>query len=502
MKQKFPVLFLYPTQYRVTGLPVGIASIMGVLRQNAFEVKVFDTAFYRSSDDINQNEIRARKGISKAVVNEDLLIDNSSDMFDDLVKLINEYSPHLIAVTLLQPTYETGISLTRFIKSNFPDLMIVAGGVFPTLSPEIVFNERSIDAVCVGEGETPLLELCKALSVGEDISHIPSFWFKWKGKSFKNEPVLIDNLDELPFPDYSGFDARLFYKPMQGRLYRMINIETTRGCPYDCTYCSAPALRNFFKRHNKGRYYRKLSMNRIIEQIYFQIEKYTPEFLYFSSETFLSMDDDEFSTFINEYSKILIPFWFQTRFETITEDRLQALKDVGMYWLSIGLEHGNEEFRKRILKRRYSNDKVLEGGKILKKLDIGASINNIIGFPDETEELIRDTIRMNKKLWELQPKIESNVFVFTPYAGSELFELCKDKGLISTEISFKQITLGNENMLTYSDKWIGKLCGLSRTFNLYVKLPEEYFPKIAKAEEMSPAGDQIFEELLTLARGR
>lgn len=481
---------------------MGIASIIGLLRQNAFEVKVFDTAFYRSPDDINQNEIRARKGISKAVVNEDLLIDNASDMFDDIAKLINIYSPRLIAVTLLQPTYETGLILTRFIKSNFPDIMIVAGGVFPTLSPEIVFNERSIDAVCVGEGETPLLELCKALSVGKDISHIPGFWVKWKGNYFKNKPVLIDDLNQLPFPDYTSFDARLFLKPMQGHLYKMVNIETTRGCPFNCTYCSAPALRKFFKKCNSGQYFRKLSMNKIIEQIHFQIARHKPEFLYFSSETFLSMDESEFSLFIKEYSKINMPFWFQTRFETITEERLKALKDVGMYWLSIGLEHGNEEFRKRILKRRYSNKRVLKSGEILKKLDIGASINNIIGFPDETEELIRDTIRMNRKLWELQPKIESNVFVFTPYAGSELFELCRNKGLISTEISFKQTTLGNENMLAYSDKWIGKLCGLSRTFNLYVKLPEEYFPEIAKAEEMSPAGDQIYEELLTLAQGR
>lgn len=99
-----------------------------------------------------------------------------------------------------------------------------------------------------------------------------------------------------------------------------------------------------------------MSMDKVIEQINYQIKKYSPEFIYFSSENFLSINDDEFNQFISQYEKIKIPFWIQTRIETLTRERIAALKRVGLFWLTIGLEHGNEEFRRKVLKRHYSNE--------------------------------------------------------------------------------------------------------------------------------------------------
>ena len=76
-----------------------------------------------------------------------------------------------------------------------------------------------------------------------------------------------------------------------------------------------------------------------------EIKKHNPEFIYFSSEMFLGVTNKDFDMFIKEYDKIKLPFWFQTRFETISKERIKKLKDVGMLWLTIGLEHGNEKFR-------------------------------------------------------------------------------------------------------------------------------------------------------------
>ncbi len=496
------ILLLNPTLYRVTGVPIGLAILTSILKNDGFNVKVFDTAFYSSLNESHQSELRKNRMMSKEVEGEDESIqDNTTDMYDDLISLIQDYSPLIIGVSLLEPTCHIGFALCRKIKEVFPNSFIIAGGVFATFSPEIVMNEASIDAVCVGEGERPFLELCQTFASSTDVLDIIGIWQKRNGEVYRNGMAPLNNLDDLPHPDYSVFDKRLLYKPMQGRLYKMINVETTRGCPYQCTYCAAPNLTVLFKENECGRYFRNMSMPRVIEQINHQIEEYDPDFIYFSSEVFLSMPNKDFDAFIEYYSDIRIPFWFQTRIETINEERLLALKNVGMHWLTIGIEHGNEEFRKSMLKRKYSDERLLAGVEILKKLDVGATVNNIIGFPFETRDLIFDTIMLNKKCWEINQKLEISVFLFTPFGGSELRELCKREGLLDEATYLDTNTLENESVLNFPDNWKMELKGLLRTFNMYVKLPEDKFDQIRIAEKFNQKGEAAFNELLHAEQG-
>ena len=499
--KKMPVLLIYPTNYRVSGLPIGIASIAAVLKREEYDVKIFDTAFYPNQNESNQNETRSKKGMSKKIVNEDVVYDNTGDMFEDLRRIIMLHDTKIVGISLLQSTYEIGVSLTRFIKANFPYIIIVAGGVLPTLIPDMIFEEPSIDSICLGEGEMPFLKFCDRFSSGsEDIVQTPGFWIKWHGTKYKNKPAKVCRLEELPYPDFSEFDSRLFFKPMQGRLYKMINIETTRGCPHMCTYCSAPSLRAFFKQNECGTYYRKMDIDYITGQIDYQVNKYKPEFIYFSSEMFLAFSDEEFSKFEDSYSKHKIPFWFQTRFETVTKERLEALKKIGMLWITLGLEHGNEEFRKKMLKRNYSNEKALECVKILKEVGVGASINNIIGFPGETRELIFDTININKRLYEINNLIECNVFMFTPFLGSDLYDYCAENNLLISDEKLTHTSLyrDDDKILNYNENWNKELGGLSKTFNLYVKLDEKYYPQIKIAEKNDAEGIEMLDKLLKL----
>ena len=355
-----------------------------------------------------------------------------------------------------------------------------------------------VDAVCVGEGETAIVELCRRISEGRDIIDVEGLWLNRDGRIHRNKLSDLHPVDEIPMPDYSVLDKRLFYKPMQGRLYKMINIESTRGCPFQCTYCAAPLLRQTFHQHNCGTYFRGMSMEKVIEQIHYQVEKHDPEFIYFSSETFLSMSDEELEMFVEAYDRVRIPFWFQTRLETITEERLRKLKEVGMSWLTIGLEHGNEEFRKKVLKRKYSNNKAVECIKILAKLEIGASLNNIMGFPSETRELILDTITLNRELWRINPRIECNVFMFTPYQGCELYDTCVEQNLIPKESFLNACVASDESVLAFPREWKRELAGLYRTFNLYIKLPDEYHDRIALAEQPTKEGEDAYRELLAL----
>jgi len=493
---KDTVLLIYPALFKITGLPIGIASLSAVLGGSGYQVKVFDTAFYALSDKQDWDELRADRLMSKRIVNEEQYWKvKTADVKKDLIESISECKPKIVGISISEPNYEISLMLTRLIKQHFEEVIIIAGGVFPTLSPEIVIEESSIDIVCLGEGETALLELCNRISNDKDYHNIEGLWVKYKGKVHKNSPGILHNINDLPNPDFSVFDEGLFYKPMQGKLYKMINIETSRGCPYNCTYCSSPKLKEFFLRNRGGNYYRSMNMGKIIEQIYYQIDEHSPEFIYFSSETFLAMNKKDFAMFVEEYKKIRIPFWFQTRFETITEERVKALKEVGMFWLTLGVEHGNEEFRKNILKRTCSNKSILEGISILNKYNVGASLNSMIGLPFENRELIFETIKLNKKLFEIDNKLEFNISMFVPFRGCELYDSCKQNGLLPDKAYSAVSDLSDESVLNFSKEYKQGLKGLMKTFNLYVKLPEKYYPRIKIAERSDEEGTAMFKYL-------
>jgi anaerobic magnesium-protoporphyrin IX monomethyl ester cyclase len=502
IQAKTKVLLIYPTLFKITGLPLGLASLSSVLRDGGHIVKVFDTACFDINERLDENEIRIKRMMAKRATDEDkYLFKSDSNVKTVLTKLINEYKPQLVGISILEPNYETSLLLSKIIKGVNKEIIIVAGGVFPTLAPDVVIKEECIDAVCLGEGENALLELCNRISTNDSVSDIDGLWIKNEKETHKNKLGQLKELNELPHPDFDCFDERMFYKPMQGKLYKMVNIEISRGCPYKCSYCAAPELKNLYKNSDSSKYYRLMRMEKIFDQIHYQIKRHSPEFIYFSSETFLAMKKSDFEMFIEEYKKIKLPFWFQTRFETIREDWIRKLKDVGMFWLTIGLEHGNEEFRKKRLKRHYSNEVVLESMMVLKKLDCGATINNMIGFPFETRELIFDTIKLNKKLWQLNNKLETNAYIFTPFRGCELYDLCKKNGLLNNDTYIKNTEMYDETVLNFSDEFKADIKSLVRTFNLYVRLPEEYFPRIKVAELDNEEGDLMFSELTTEALG-
>jgi len=497
-KKKMKVLFIYTTPFKTTGLPIGMGSLCSVLKNCGHDVKILDTSFYDFKKNSYDDKIREERNMSKAVVNEKDIFVEKTDFYRNLGDIINKYEPDLVCFSLTESLFSIAVEIADYIKEQFGDILIVAGGVLPTVSPEVVISAKSIDIICVGEGEVPLCDLCNKLMEEKEIKNISGLWVKQCGEIFKNKPNKLVDLDTLPHPCFDEFDEKLFYKPMQGKLYKMVFISTDRGCPFQCTFCASPVLKRIFKENNCGRYYRKQSIDRVIEQIHFQINKYNPEFIYFSSETFLGISDDDFNVFIEEYSKIKIPFWFQTRFETITKERIERLKNVGMLWLTIGIESGNEDFRKNILKKTFSNKIIIEKTKILADCDIGASLNNIIGFPFENRELIFDTINLNCKLWDINNKIESNVFLFTPYRGCQLRDVCVKENLMREDTIVGITMIGSDTILNFPDSFKKELKGLLKTFNLYVKLPNKYRPQILIAEQDNAEGKEMFAELSKL----
>jgi len=484
----------------VTGLPIGVASLSAALKAQGFSVKIFDTCFYKELDR-DQEELRAETQMTKPIVGgAEYWIDKPGPLLTDLDKLISEFKPSIVGVSVLENTLDLSLSMTRSVKKKHSDIITVAGGVFPTLTPEALIDEDSIDVICIGEGEVSFPNLCTKISQGEDYTDTDGFWIKRDGKLHKHKrPAKLADVNDIPHPDFGAFDEALLYKPMQGRLFKMLSIEASRGCAYRCPYCENSLLKDFYRNSGAGKYYRKLDMERVIDQIYYQAERHDFEFIYFASEYFLALSHREFDYFIKEYSKIKIPFYFQTRFETVKDDRLAALKEVGMFWMSVALEHGNEEFRKKHLKRNYSNEMVIKVVEMLMKHDVGASMQNMMGFPFEDRSLIMDTINLCKKIYRMHNKIQFNISILIPYRTCELYQTCKDAGLLGPEddnYSNSVAAFDGDTPLLFPPEYKKELAGLWKTFNLYVKLPDEYQSQIAIAERDDEEGREMFEKLV------
>jgi radical SAM superfamily enzyme YgiQ (UPF0313 family) len=468
--------------------PICVGIFTALLRQNGFEVELFDSTLYNDenangSDEAKEECLQVRpfsysdRGVRL----------NAGSMEDDLVKKIEEYMPDLIAMSILECTYPIAVKMLDAI-SDIP-VPVIAGGVFPTFAAKSVLSRKNVTMVCIGEGEEALVEVCRRMATGADCSSVKNIWIKKDGRIIRNGLTRPVDINSLPIPDYSLFDPQRFFRPMAGKMYRTVPIETARGCPYLCAFCNSPSISRLYKRNISANFYRKKKVERIREELKYLIERWDAEYVYFTSDTFLATTDEEFFEFAQMYEEFSLPFWIQSRPETITKARVKRLKDIGCHRMSIGLEHGNNEFRKRILNKRFDNRQAIRASEIIADVGIPLTVNNIIGLPDETRELVFDTIELNRKL----TFDTTNALPFAPFHGTPLHQLCVERGYISEE--FTPGSLNLDAPLDMPQLSREEIKGLRRTFPLYARMPKDCWSRIKKAEKFDEEGNHIYAEL-------
>lgn len=491
MKNKdFKVLLVYVNSYMDHLIPISMSVIGGALYKAGFDIKLFDTTYHKIGTDSFGEENRAETGqVKSACLDDGFFPTRATNPISDFKDMVNEYKPDLIGFSIVEPTFPLSIEFVDAVKDlNIP---ILTGGIHAIFDGEDIIKVDGVDIVCIGEGEDVIVELCEKMAKGEEYTDVANFWFKNSDGTVKktsNAPLVDFEQRGYVQPYYDMFEKARFYRPMSGKIYKMLPVEFSRGCPYQCTYCSAPALNKHFS--DSGKWLRMKPINIIEKEIKFAVENYDIEYFYFVSETFLSISDERFEEFIEMFRKYKIPFWFNTRPESITEYKIKKLQEVGCHRISIGVESGNEWYRYKMLKRGVKNEKMIEKLKIIEKSGIEFSVNNIIGMPEETREFIFDTININREFIA----DSHSVLIFQPYRGTFLYNFCVDKGYYDKDSFATDILVGpvikNPNL---SDS---EIMGLYRTFNLYVKLPKEDWPEIEKAEKLDEVGNIIFKKLM------
>lgn len=329
-----------------------------------------------------------------------------------LKALLASYAPNVVAFSAVSPQY-------RYVKKVLDDLtpwkaFTILGGIHPTLAPRCIEEIKGLNAVCVGEGEYPLLELVEALKAGKPVDAISNLRVRRADGTIAINPTrpFTENLDELPFPDREIFD----YQPIIDSDFNTALFMFSRGCPYDCTFCSNHAI----KAQQTGKYVRFRSVDNCLSEIREVTSRYKVKLLYFNDDCFTAKRD-WFLEFCEKYPKeFSFPFDINARPETLTDEACQLLRKAGCRRVSIGIENGDEEFREKVLNRKQKNDRIAEAFESCRKAGLKTKSFNIVGFPYETPAVFQQTVNLNARI-----NPDSVIIgIFEPYPGTKLYEIC------------------------------------------------------------------------------
>ena len=387
--------YLLLNSHYVHGYNYGLGYISSVLRNNGFDVKYFP-------------------------------LWDENDLLE-FYESIRKNHPEIIAFSATSSQFPFLQNIARNIR-QFSNSFLVCGGAHTTLKPESINSIPELDAIVVGEGEFPMLELAESLSLGKNFQNIKNLWVREGNKIIKN-PVrpLIEDLDSLPLPDKSSVDYQKILDKSNG-INRFI---FSRGCTFKCSYCSNHALSKVYP--NKNKYYRYVSPEQAIEQIRYDHLNYDFKQITFDDDT-ISLNKKWFFKFIDLYKKNFnYPFRCNLRVETVNEDVIRALKEANARKIGIGLEHGNYEFRREVLNRKMSNKQIEEVFSLCNKYKISHDDFIMVGFPGETVELFFDTVRLSRKV-----QAKGNISIFQPYPSTDLANNCEVNNWLPEKEIFKE----------------------------------------------------------------
>jgi len=331
----------------------------------------------------------------------------------------------LVGISMMSFNYAQALEVAGFIKGHM-SVPIIFGGVHAILMPGEVIRNSQADMVCVGEGEYVLADLLEA---GLNPAGIKGLWYKTAGgKIVRNDrQPFIPNLDDLPFPDWDDFDLTSYFKVNIHHLPMMCS----RGCPYECTYCSASAL----KKALGWTKVRRRSVDSVMTEIARLDDRYAAagfRHIQFNDDTFI-LDKRFVLDFCRAYRERgfhrRILWAANVRADLVTEEVIAAMREAGCYELGLGVESVDDFIRNRVYKRNMTVDEIRRAAAAIKKNGIQLHIPIILGSPYDTVEIMERNLAFAKEL-----DAECLIFpVLMPLPGTEIRDVCRREGLIEKE---------------------------------------------------------------------
>lgn len=393
--------------------PLALIYLAGYLEKNGIETEVVDIIL---QDQIRNDNLQFQK--------EDIL----NQIQKKIINKIKEVNPFIVSITCYSPEYYEVLNLAKQIKRINKDIFIVVGGIHPTLNPkDFIFKKSVIDFAVVGEGEITLAELVRNIENRKKWPQIKSiaYFDRISNKAIITSPrPLCKNLDDLAFPAYHKINMEHYVSAnpyaIRGVFSRSAYILSSRGCPSSCTFCVSKKLREFC---GPGGVARLRSPSSLLKEILFLKENYQIDSFYFIDDLF-TLNRKNVKEFCDALidSKTNLIWGCSSKVTTVDFDILKKMRDAGCVQIDFGVERGSDKAL-LLIKKGITIKKIKEVFASCHILGIRTFANMLVNLPEEKESDLKDIII-------LLDNIKSDIVslnVFTPYPGTEIFDVCKRK---------------------------------------------------------------------------
>lgn len=372
------------SRYSAKSLPIAIGTLAGYLLAKGKQVKIIDELICP--------------------------VDKSMSEIGSYVK--DAAKPYIFGISCLTINIARGYEIARLLKTEYPDAKIILGGIHATALPEEALATGDVDIVVRGEGEETLLSLYEAIKNGQTYYDVPGISFRKDGNIIHNpDRPLIQDLDAIPCFPYELFDSNK---------YNLGFIMTSRGCPYNCIFCSQRLI--------SGKRYRFKSCESVIKEIDLLINKYNQRSIGFFDDNLLVNKNRVrllCESIVQNRFNLKAKFACQTRADNIDEEMLTYLKSARFVSIALGIETGSERLMKVINKGETVKDNI-EAVKAIKKKGFDIVGLFMFGLPSETREERFEAYRLAKVLKLDYAKFNNIV----PYPGTKLLEIAKSEGTL------------------------------------------------------------------------
>lgn len=356
--------------------------------------------------------------------------------FDNLAKDIHEFHPDIVGVSASTSQVDHAKETISLAKKVNKDCKIILGGTLISADPKTLLNFEQVDYGVYGEADLTFSEIVKAIQGGKKIEGMEGVIWRENDHIKFLKPKTIIDLDQIPMPARHLLRMEI-YRPSPANYRRTpaTTIITSRGCPYQCIFCSRPTEGTVFRAH---------SAERVVEEMEYLTKTY--------GIRDVQIFDDTFSLIPSRIEKICellisknidINWNCMTRVDKITPSLLALMKKAGCYEIGFGIESGSDRIL-QFIKKSTTTELIRKGVKMTKEAGIDVRGFFVIGFPTETKEEILQTIDFAK---ELDVDV-AQFMISTPFPGTEMWDIAKKIGVVSDD--WNNFTMYAPDKLPYS----------------------------------------------------
>ncbi|MGB8234114.1 MAG: radical SAM protein, partial [Methanobacterium sp.] len=363
--------------------------------------------------------------------------------YENVSKQAEKLNPQLIGVTATTSTIKSALKYLDLIKNVLPDSLTVIGGPHTTFMPyETLKDTENLDVVVIGEGEETMVDLTNLTTQNhENMDDIKGIVYRdlknVKLTTTQNRP-LIKDLDKLPFParHLVPFESYGVSQEQTG------GIITSRGCVYNCNYCSSSLI--------MGKKFRSRSPINVVDEIEELIDKYHINDIGFMDDTFM-LNKQRASDIADEIKArdLDLTFVASSRVDRVDKKLLKNLKSSGLRTIYYGVESGSQRVLD-LMKKGITLKNVEDAVSMAKDVNLEVLTSFILGYPGETEEDMNTTIDFSTKL----NSDYCQYSILTPFPGTPIYKDLLEKNLIDNEEWDKYTVL--KPILKYSEIGLNK----------------------------------------------